>query len=915
MWGSQWGAQYTHHDASNQASSSGYNYEASGYNSTGAYQGRYPATSGGASASIHGYHAASGNPANTQYQYSHGQANGPTPRGSIASMSASSQSAAGSSWKDAASAAWKGPQLGPGSATHASYQAGYQTSGYSPAKPVGAHHTAGGEGYPAVAPKLANPHSLRPEEPEVSLDVSACSDPAVSQIVQGKYTRSGENHGKPIFKKTEKSIGAPDGVLIYFWDTRDGRQNAGWWFGPQVGGEQVWSHNENISSSLPPSIGWKIPFDGPVDAVMKVTPIENEKKRTAEDAVKGHEPSAKQARTDSHAYSPASSSHAKPMLDWKDWKPGESDNPETVVRTYMTYLSRCNLDNYQEIAAGLEKFLAEARGGVMSWRKQVNDCLEATRRRLSPSATQMINQSIGKIKYANPETFESCRDDLLAKQKKLKGIPLAPGAPGPDVVEKAIENAQKRVELLAALPLRKLLQKLKDHPGEIVEIQKQLIELMRQQREKLGSLTEKLEKEIEDALVGMQKKIIDQEKEKAAKEEFDKEQAEEAEKLQAAIAELREVADKSKEEATKAVEFSTSSEDPEEEARLCDEAENNLTAARALVDASLNGIKEKATEVMEKLRGLLALIKERGLGTSAAAPVRERLTKAQLELNSIRDELLQSGQALTKAEASAKDLKEKATRKVVAAKKEKEQQELFAKYAGEGREVLVRADVVEFAKVEYELSDLSEEFQAKIDSIVGEEGLPYARFSRLRQALAIERSEVRAREKKRQEEEARQKAHEEMERRKKELADRKLQAQQLLDEAVESQEDADEALPKAEEAAKPLLSDEKLSAKGLQEAANATETALEPVTRALQETKSKLDEVEQLLGPELKKILEKDLTKAQAKHEKCSHRVERLHVEAKAAQERSAKKVGEEQKAKKRVKDFKKLQAAYDDYA
>lgn len=948
-WGGQW-AGYNQHDNSapgynrassaynnspsgyNNHTSSGYNNASSGYNNArynesnyaSASQGRYSAPSGGAS-----YHAGSGN------QYPSGQGPGPVPRGSSAAMSS-------------ASASWRGPQLGPKTTQHASYQSGYQgydkqayenqAASYPSSRPAGPSArptgsiaaadagTSAPPTGPSARPTGSYPAANRPagapakpsDDTDVTLEVSSCGDLAVSQIIMGKYTKIGENHNRPMFKKTDKAVGAPDGVLLYFWDTRDGPQNSGWWFGPKVGGEQVWSHNQNASSRLPPSVGWKVPFNGPVDAQLKVKTIE--KRPPAED--NDAQPNAKQARTDSYNHNSKSAASSgtleeinnKPLEEFSTWQPGETENPEIVVRKYMAYLKNANLNNYLEIATGLEKYIGSQRGGVMSWRKIGNDCLEATRRRLGPAATQLINQTLAKLKFATPDNFESCRQDLLDKVKKIKGIVLPPSAPGPEAIEKAIDSAQKRIELLAALPVRKALQKLQTNPEDIAAIQTELLQLIEQQREKMGSIAGKIQSDVENALVAAQAKLVQQEKAKAAQEEFEREQAEEAKKLTEAIAEIRAEATKAVDDSTKAVETNMSSEDPEEEVQLSGSVEEAIVAARALVDDSLNKIKDKYTEVSEKLKGLLVSINEKGLNAAVGASAREQLTKAQSDLNSIRDELLASGRALKKGEEAAMEVKEKATRKVVAAKREKEQQELFTKYCAEGSEILARADVIEFAKVEYELTDLSEEFIGKIDGIVGEEGLPYARFARLRQALAIERSEVRAREKKRQEEEARRKAHEENERRKKELAERKLKAQHALDEAVDSQEDAESSMPKAEKAAAPLLNDERLSAQALVEAASATETALEPVVKALDETKARLEQAEKLLGADLKHLLEKDLAKAQARREKCCQRVERLQVEAKAAQERSAKKVQEEQKAKKRQKDVKKLQAMYDDY-
>merc|ERR1719379_2426248 len=61
-------------------------------------------------------------------------------------------------------------------------------------------------------------------------------------------------------------------VLIYFWDDRDGPSFGGWWFGPKIGGDQVWAYHPDKTSQTPPKSGWKVPYDGPVDATMILTP-------------------------------------------------------------------------------------------------------------------------------------------------------------------------------------------------------------------------------------------------------------------------------------------------------------------------------------------------------------------------------------------------------------------------------------------------------------------------------------------------------------------------------------------------------------------------------------------------------------------------------------------------------------------
>merc|ERR1740129_1371960 len=58
--------------------------------------------------------------------------------------------------------------------------------------------------------------------------------------------------------------------MVYFWDDRDGPGFCGWWFGPKVGGDQVWAYHAERNSSSPPSSGWKIPYDGPVDPTFAI---------------------------------------------------------------------------------------------------------------------------------------------------------------------------------------------------------------------------------------------------------------------------------------------------------------------------------------------------------------------------------------------------------------------------------------------------------------------------------------------------------------------------------------------------------------------------------------------------------------------------------------------------------------------
>ena len=98
-------------------------------------------------------------------------------------------------------------------------------------------------------------------------------------ILLGTYHVQGENHGRSSFKKQESIPEHPDlSVFLYFWDTRDGLELSGWWFGDSVGGTLVWARAPLLAQNVPP-VGWKVPWDAPVPepgvlCVQRVMPAE-----------------------------------------------------------------------------------------------------------------------------------------------------------------------------------------------------------------------------------------------------------------------------------------------------------------------------------------------------------------------------------------------------------------------------------------------------------------------------------------------------------------------------------------------------------------------------------------------------------------------------------------------------------------
>jgi len=99
-----------------------------------------------------------------------------------------------------------------------------------------------------------------------SLTVSSTSakkDEIGVQTLVGDYTEAGSNHGRKYYQKAQEIPGHKDvKVFLYYWDMRDGADFAGWWFGDELGGSQVWARCSS-HGNVPPPAGWKIPWDAP----------------------------------------------------------------------------------------------------------------------------------------------------------------------------------------------------------------------------------------------------------------------------------------------------------------------------------------------------------------------------------------------------------------------------------------------------------------------------------------------------------------------------------------------------------------------------------------------------------------------------------------------------------------------------
>ncbi|CAJ1402207.1 unnamed protein product, partial [Effrenium voratum] len=270
--------------------------------------------------------------------------------------------------------------------------------------------------------------------------VTGCNNATVSKIIKGSYSVSGSNHGKPVYKKdnTEPNVT----VLIYYWDERDGPNFTGWWFGPKVGGDQVWSHAENRTAPMPPPGGWKVPWDGQVDPSLKLstapkppppahTPAHTPPTPTPP-AGKGHVVAARPqggARPMSQAARqvvPPAASGARPALD-----------PQKQV---LEADRRRQAEEMKRKAAEMNAHVKQRE--EESKRRREEEDQKAKER----TAVSSVRLCIRTVRGANPAGYEVARqklEDAVAANLELLGSQAA--KVGLEA-EQALQHAQQRID-------------------------------------------------------------------------------------------------------------------------------------------------------------------------------------------------------------------------------------------------------------------------------------------------------------------------------------------------------------------------------------------------------------------------------------------------------------------------------------
>lgn len=569
----------------------------------------------------------------------------------------------------------------------------------------------------------------QPAAPPESIVVSGCQHGTVGSIVRGTLTLHSENHGKPVYKKDSQVNGLD--VMLYFWDDRDGPNFCGWWFGPKVGGDQVWAYHPEKTSNSPPSTGWKVPYDGPVDATFSISPQTGGTKRAAEAPTPGYGQPTKQSRTDWDGSNTASS-----------W--GQSAPSWNPARNRQEELEKKRFEAQQQ-----QKRVEEMKKKQMEENKRRID--EANRKRAEDQRIKKEEQRlrIEQMKTREEELKRKREEDLKRAAEELKRKREEDQRKKEEEIRRKKELEEKRrSEQKATLSIRRVIQKVRvATPDLFDDLQIELEEILKTELENTGAQQARMREEADKGLEQARKRI-EQIAEHRRKEEEQK--AEEERKLKEAeerskelIKELGDLIDAA-EEGCKMLKEAASPLDSElfgvDDVEVASQkVEDAAVEAKAMTKACTDFILSKGSEMKEHVR------------QAPGAPPSETKQHLAKLLQRIND----CTRGTEAAILAARQSKSKSLRRAAAREKTKAMQKVFDRYDKDADDMLSRSEVMAYAKGEYDFSLTDEQLDVIFQRLVegDDKGLKFGNFQLMKVAVGVRRQMARDKERRAEREE------------------------------------------------------------------------------------------------------------------------------------------------------------------
>jgi len=211
-------------------------------------------------------------------------------------------------------------------------------------------------------------------------------------------------------------------VLIYFWDERDGPNFSGWWFGPKVGGDQVWAYNGEKASPTPPPANWKVPWDGPVDASLRI-------QLGQQGPAAGHPPASRAPPPDTR------------RQEEEDRRRREAERQRAAAEQQRREEERKRRDEEARKRRQREEEDRARKEAEMKKRRE-----EEEARRKEHAAALAVRKVIQRVRVATPETYDNLRAELEdAQATHLEAL----GSQAQKVTQEAqetLQQAQERID-------------------------------------------------------------------------------------------------------------------------------------------------------------------------------------------------------------------------------------------------------------------------------------------------------------------------------------------------------------------------------------------------------------------------------------------------------------------------------------
>merc|ERR1712062_822894 len=176
------------------------------------------------------------------------------------------------------------------------------------------------------------------------------------------------------------------------WDDRDGPNFCGWWFGPKIGGDQVWAYHPKHNQT-PPKAGWKVPYDGPVDTTFVIAPAQ----KTVPQQVTQMATQQQQWSSRAQPYG-QQQQQQQPLYQGQLQQQQQWNSAQNVAATKRQQLE----ENRRQLEEANRRRIEE----------QARRVQEEAQKRIEQSATLNIRRVIQKVRSATVDTLDVLRQEL-----------------------------------------------------------------------------------------------------------------------------------------------------------------------------------------------------------------------------------------------------------------------------------------------------------------------------------------------------------------------------------------------------------------------------------------------------------------------------------------------------------------------